>query len=309
MKISTKLFGIILLARLLKEVDGKGEISELESLSKTDAKYTALLKEINSTFHSRPHTKKNAEFEKNFQTILIALNLSMYDIATKIDIYTDFTVYNQIRVELDRQIFKKLQVTERLLKLENLIPKCRIFFSIQQSQLIASFNQSNLMKLEILHDPSPECENVELQKLFRVPASTTTKPQNYDTEIQKILVKYNTRPWGNKTYKEFDEKIWTLFMAINSEEQKFKKEALDTFKKYDDDRAILDKALAHRIGEFTTQIANEKNPCKVNLIRLKKELGRAMFATIQKKHDSLLETNYVKSCLNNERKIYKSKLT
>ncbi|XP_043654536.1 uncharacterized protein LOC122620918 [Drosophila teissieri] len=305
MKISTKIIGIILLARLLKEFDGKGDISELESLAKTDAKYTALLKEINATFHSRPtHIKKNAEFEKNFQTVLIALNLSMYDIATKIDIYTDFTVYNQIRVELERQLFKKTQVAERLLKLENLLPKCRIFFGNQQLLLVKGFYQSNLMKLEILHDPSSECENVELQQIFIVPTSTTPKPHNYDTEIVKTLVQYHTRPWGNKTYKEFDEKIWILFMAINSEQQKFKKDALVTFKKYDEDRAILDKALAFRIGEFTKQISNEKNPCKAHLIRLKKELGRAMLATIKKKHDILVESNYVRSCLNNNRKVY-----
>ncbi|EDW96550.2 uncharacterized protein LOC6536252 [Drosophila yakuba] len=306
MKISTKMIGIIFLARLLKQVDGKGEISDLESLAKTDAKYTALLKEINATFHNRPtHIKKNAEFEKNFQTVLIALNLSMYDIATKIDTYTDFTVYNQIRVELERKIFKKIQVAERLLKLENLLPKCRTFFGDQQSLLVRGFYQSNLMKLELLHDPSPECENVELQQIFIEPTSTTSKPHNYDIDIVKTLVKYHTRPWGNKTYKEFDEKIWILFMAINSEEQKFKKDALATFNKYDEHRAILDKALAIRIGEFTKQIPNEKNPCKVHLIRLKKELGRAMFAAIKKKHDILVESNYVRSCLNNNRKLYK----
>lgn len=93
-------------------------------------------------------------------------------------------------------------------------------------------------------------------------------------------------------------------MAINSEEQTFKKNALAAFKKYDEDRAILDKALAHRIAEFEKQIPHETNPCRVDLIRLKKELGRAMFETTQKKHNSLVATNYVKTCLNNQIKLF-----
>ncbi|KMZ04850.1 uncharacterized protein LOC6728895 [Drosophila simulans] len=305
MKICARIIGIVVLASLLKEVDGKGEISDLESLAKTDAMYTALLKEINSTFHKRPfQIEKNAEFEKNFQTVLVALNLSMYEIATKIDIYTDFTVYNQIRLELEREIYKKLQVAERLQKMENLLPMCRVFFANQQVQLIGSFSQTNLMKLEILHNPGPQCENVEVQKIFITPTSSTARPENYDTEILKVLAKYRTRPWGKKTYRDFDDKIWNLFLAINSEEQQFKKNALAAFKKYDEDRAILDKALAHRIAEFEKQIPNEKNPCRVDLIRLKKELGRAMFDTTQKKHNSLVATNYVRTCLNNQRKIF-----
>ncbi|EDX13731.1 GD20850 [Drosophila simulans] len=228
----------------------------------------------------------------------------MYEIATKIDIYTDFTVYNQIRLELEREIYKKLQVAERLQKMENLLPMCRVFFANQQVQLIGSFSQTNLMKLEILHNPGPQCENVEVQKIFITPTSSTARPENYDTEILKVLAKYRTRPWGKKTYRDFDDKIWNLFLAINSEEQQFKKNALAAFKKYDEDRAILDKALAHRIAEFEKQIPNEKNPCRVDLIRLKKELGRAMFDTTQKKHNSLVATNYVRTCLNNQRKIF-----
>ncbi|XP_016978160.1 uncharacterized protein LOC108043860 [Drosophila rhopaloa] len=307
MKTSALTIGIILLARLVK-VDGRRgttEISETLELYKTDAKYTALLKEINSTYHGRPHnTANNLEFEKYFQTVLSGLNLTVYDIADKIDIYTDFTVYNQIRLELEREISKTIQVAKNLLSLKNLLPHCRTFFMDQQVQMAASISQSNLMKMEILNNPSPECENVELNQITFLETTTTTttpKPINYDSIFRDILQKYSKRPWGNLKYLEFDEQIWQVFMALNTDDKIYKKETLIGFMGYDKDREKLDKALAVRIGKFKKIIANETDSnCKGNLLYLNKRLSLAMFETLEKKRKILVITNYIHSCVKHE---------
>jgi len=194
-------------------------------------------------------------------------------------------------------MFKKKQVAERLLKYKNLLPKCRKFFSNQLIELKASFTKSNLMKMEILHDPSPECENVELEKIF-VPPTPTPKPRNYDQELHDILQKYKKRPWGSKKYVEFDVQIWKVFMATNNVSKRNKMEAVDAFLAYDDDRDKLDKALANRIGKFKKRIGTETHSaCKSDLIKLNKKLAQAMFNSIQEKHTTLVATNYVQSCL------------
>ncbi|XP_017058724.1 uncharacterized protein LOC108099612 [Drosophila ficusphila] len=308
---------IILITRLLK-VEAKGstrslsEIVEEESLYKIDAKYTTLLNEINSTFFNRPlNTANNREFETKFQMVLTGLSLSIYDLADKIDIYTDFSTYNQIRLELEREIFKKLQTAERLLKLKNLIPICRIFFTNQQDELKASFKESNFMKLEILNNPSPDCESVEFHKITMPATSLTTttpsttsrttpKPINYDELLQNILLKYNKRPWGNRKYPDFDKKIWVVLMALNSEERSHKKETYITFQAYDDDREKLDKELAIRIGKFKKRIENESNAdCKSDLLYLNKKLALNMYKTLDEKRAVLVSTNFVLSCAQN----------
>ncbi|XP_016961002.1 uncharacterized protein LOC108031795 [Drosophila biarmipes] len=300
---ATALAIVIILSLGVLEVDGRRRraYEETDSLQLTDARFTDLLKEINSTYHNRPlNTANNKEFEKYFRKVLFAINLSIYDLATKIDIYTDFSVYNQIRLELEREMFKKLQVAERLLKFKNLLPKCRKFFSSQIVLLKASFRETNLMKMEILHDPSPECENVEIEKIF-VPTTPTPKPRNYDQELHDILQKYRKRPWGNKKYVEFDEQIWKAFMATNQESKRLKREAVDAFLAYDENRDKLDKALAVRIGKFKKRIETETDyDCKSDLIKLNKKLARAMFKTIKEKHTILVATNYVQSCLSND---------
>ncbi|XP_017014521.3 uncharacterized protein [Drosophila takahashii] len=306
MKTQALTIGIILLALLLN-IDGKRvEVTiETDSLQKTDARFTDLLKEIQSTFQSRPHnTANNEEFDRYFRNILFGLNLTIYDLGTKIDIYTDFTVYNKIRLELEREMFKKLQVAGRLLNYKNLLPKCRRFFSNQQIQLRASFSLSNLRKLEILHDPSPDCENVEIEKIF-VPPTATPKPRNPDKEIYDILQKYKKRPWGKQKYMEFDKQIWNLFMASNKNSKYQKIKAVDVFLAYDDDRAKLDKNLAIRIDNFKQIIATEPHSeCRTDLIRLNRKLSRAMFSTIEDKHTILVATNYVQSCLSNHRFVW-----
>ncbi|XP_017073391.2 uncharacterized protein LOC108109405 [Drosophila eugracilis] len=273
------------------------------SLHKADVKYTELLKEINTTYHTRPHNSaNNSEFEKYFQTVLTGLNLSVYEIGAKIDIYTDFTVYNQVRLELEREMFKKVQVAEKLLKLGNLLPKCHSFFTNQQVQLKASLGQSNLMKLEMLNDPSHECENVELDKIFiQSTPNTTAKPISYLVALQDMLKKYSKRPWRNRKYVEFDEQIWKVFMATNSEDKNQQKMALETFKAYDTERAKLDKDLSNRIGKFKKQIANEsKSDCKSDLRNINKRLSQAMFQTIEQKRAALEAAKYSKSCDNNQ---------
>ncbi|XP_017123760.2 uncharacterized protein LOC108143738 [Drosophila elegans] len=313
MKITALTIGVILLARIVK-VDGNEtteqyEIKDLESLLKLDAKYTALLQEINSTYHSRPHnTANNMEFEKFFQKVLIGLNSTAYDLVDKIDIYTDFTVYNQMRLELEREISKTLQVAKNLLKLKNLVPQCRTFFMDQQVQLTASISQSNFAKMIILNNPSNECESVELNRIT-YPATkattaptTTPKPINYDSLLLEILKKYNKRPWGNRKYVEFDEQIWQVFMATNKDDNNYKNETLNKFLEYDKDRAQLDKALALRIGKFKKRIAVEpNNDCKGNLLYINKQFSRAMFETIEKKRKILLTSNYVQACVKTEK--------
>ncbi|KAH8295368.1 hypothetical protein KR018_010407 [Drosophila ironensis] len=267
-----------------------------KALEKVSVKHINLLKNINSTYQKRPgNSANNTEFEKYFNAVITAINLTSYDLDIIIDTYTDFKIYNRFRLDLEQQLLERLKNIDENLKLKKHMPKCHEYFKNFQSKIKGSLTQTNLIKMDVLHSINVECDDVEIfETTIAIPVPK--KIETIDTQILNILRKYNLRPWGRKPYLEFDEQIWKLFIATVHGDEKLKRLKLNNFLIYDDKREQLDKAIALKIGTVKQKIrTTNNNTCMTEYVNLNKKLTLALFKTLKEKK-SILVTKESSSC-------------
>lgn len=231
--------------------------------------------------------------------VLKALNLSYQDIDLIIDAYVDFKIYNKFRLDLEQQVHDRLEVVNRTLKIKNILAECRDFYTKMQRQLMASFIQSNAMKMEAIYTINEKCEileNVTLPTEAPKISKATKKLEITATGLRNILFKYNLRPWGKRQYPDFDEQIWKVFMATISGNELQKRLALNKFMKYDEERDKLDKALAVKIGQIKQKLyTGVYTACREEYIEFIQNLAQAMFQTIPQKNN-LIAKNLSRKC-------------
>ncbi|KPU79930.1 uncharacterized protein Dana_GF26825 [Drosophila ananassae] len=273
---------------------------ELRALESVSVKHINLLKKINSTYYKRPgNSANNTEFDKYFKMVLNALNLTSHDVDRIIDAYVDFKIYNKFRLDLEKMVEDRLKVVNRTLKIQIMLPECRAFYTKMQWQLMKSFIQSNVMKMEAIYTINENCEELENITL-PTEAPKITKPikksEVFATELRNVLFKYNLRPWGKKQYPEFDEQIWKVFMATLKGNEGQKRLALNKFLKYDEDREKFDKALSVKIGKIKRKLNTGVNTaCREEYIEFIKNLTQAMFQTLSEKN-RFLAKNVSRKC-------------